>query len=306
MENKAPTEPSGVLLINKPQGFTSHDVINKIRRLYGTRRVGHTGTLDPLATGVLVVLVGRAAKAAEYLVADKKEYLATLRLGLTTDTEDITGEVLSESEALPNDAEVHTVAKQFWGEIMQTPPMYSALKVGGQKLCDLARKGIEVERAARAVTIHSLEIAPTERAGDYTLRVVCSSGTYIRTLCADIGKALGTGGVMATLCRTAVENFRLENSFTLEQLEAMDSDARIGALLPIESLFSDLPCVCLVLFYEKLSRSGCEIYQKKIKTDFPLGTRVRMCTEQGHFYALGEVMDFENGTAIKAVKMFEI
>ncbi len=306
MENKLPNEPSGVLLVNKPEGFTSHDVVNKIRRLYGTRRVGHTGTLDPLATGVLVVLVGRAAKAAEYLVADKKEYVATLRLGITTDTEDITGEVLSEASQLPNEAEVYAVAKSFVGEIMQTPPMYSALKVGGRKLCDLARKGIEVERVSRAVTVHSLNIAHTESANDYILEVACSSGTYIRTLCADIGKALGTGGVMAALCRTAVEDFRLEDAFSLEQLEAMDTEGRISSLLPIESLFSDLPEVRLIPFYEKLSRSGCEIYQKKIRTDLPLGARVRLCNEQGRFYALGEVGEYENGTAIKSVKLFEI
>ena len=300
-------ELSGVLTVNKCEGMTSHDVVNRIRRLYGTRRVGHTGTLDPLATGVLVVLVGRAAKAAEYLSADTKEYIATLRLGFTTDTEDITGTILSSSQSLPSPEEVKAACDSFVGDIMQTPPMYSALKVGGQKLCDLARSGVEIEREARPITIFSIDCTPTESQSDYILRVSCSSGTYIRTLCADIGKALGCGGVMATLCRSRAGNFRLEESYTLDQLEQMTEAERGVLLLPIDSLFKEYPRVFLPEFYEKLSRNGCEIYQKKIKTPFPVGARVRLCSaSSGSFYALGEVREYENGSAIKAIKLFDV
>lgn len=299
-------EKSGVLIVNKPYGMTSHDVVNRIRRLYSTRRVGHTGTLDPLATGVLTVLVGRAAKAAEYLTADTKAYTATLRLGITTDTEDVTGSVLTSCEDIPSKEAVLEAVKSFEGDIMQIPPMYSALKVDGQKLCDLARKGVSVERQARPITIHSISAEPTDSATDYLLSVSCSSGTYIRTLCADIGKKLGCGGVMATLRRDRAGLFSLESSHTLEEIEALDTDARLLLFSPTESLFADLPAVKLAPFYEKLSRSGCEIYQKKIGTNLDIGSRARLCSQDGDFYALGEVREYENGSAIKSIKMFDI
>ena len=299
-------EPSGVLIINKPEGVTSHDVVNRIRRLYNTRRVGHTGTLDPLATGVLTVLVGRAAKAAEYLSADKKEYIATLRLGITTDTEDITGNILIQAGSLPSAAAVVETAKSFEGDILQVPPMYSALKVGGQKLCDLARQGVTVERKPRPITVYSVECQPTDIPSDYTLKVSCSAGTYIRTLCADIGAKLGCGGAMATLCRSAAGEFSLNDAHTIAELEEMTPEQRAELLCPVESLFSDIPAVKLPAFYERLSRSGCEIYQKKIRTDLPVGARLRLCDENGKFYALGEVREYPAGSAIKSIKMFDI
>jgi tRNA pseudouridine55 synthase len=299
-------EPSGVLIVNKSEGMTSHDVVNRIRRLYSTKRVGHTGTLDPLATGVLVILVGRAAKAAEYLTADTKGYRATLRLGITTDTEDVTGNILSESYSLPTVAEVSEAVQSFVGDIMQTPPMYSALKVGGKKLYELARQGIEIEREARPITIHALSSTPTERDSDYILEVSCSSGTYIRTLCADIGAKLGCGAAMATLCRTRAGEFDISSAHTLEEIEAMDEDERLALLLPTESLFSDLPEIRLPAFYEKLSRSGCEIYQSKIKSSLPLYQRVRLYSADGSFFALGEVREYEKGSAIKSIKLFDI
>ncbi len=300
------TEPSGLLIINKHLGVTSHDIVWKVRKLYGTKRVGHTGTLDPMASGVLVVLVGRAAKAAEYLVSDKKRYTATLRLGLTTDTEDATGTVLTKTDALPNTDEVLAACKKFTGEILQVPPMYSALKVDGQKLCDLARRGIEIERKARPVTVHSLVCTPTDVPNDYSLDVLCSSGTYIRTLCADIGASLGCGGVMATLERTKTGGFTMDESHTIAELEAMSEEERLSLLIPTERLFDTLPAVVLPEFFEKLARSGCEIYQKKIRTDHSLGQRVRLCSADGRFFALGEVRDYEGGSAIKSIKMFEL
>lgn len=304
MTNQA--EPCGVLLIDKPAGLTSHDVVGRVRRLFGTRRVGHTGTLDPMATGVLVLLVGRAAKAAEYLSVHDKHYNAVLRLGITTDTEDTTGEVLTKSDTVPAASAVFAACESLVGEYLQTPPMYSALKVNGQKLLDLARRGIEVEREARPVQIYTLKAEGTDQSTDYSLNVHCSSGTYIRTLCADIGKRLGCGGTMAALRRTATGNFTLTDCHTLEALEAMDMTARLSLLRPTESLFADLAAIHLPPFYARLCKSGCEIYQQKIGTDYPLGTRVRLYDENAIFFALGEVRDYENGTAVKAIKTFEL
>ena len=299
-------EPCGVLLVNKHKGVTSHDIVNATRRLYGTKKVGHTGTLDPLATGVLVVLVGRAAKAAEYLVSDEKRYRARMRLGLTTDSEDITGNILSTSDQIPTETDVVNVCKSFCGVISQTPPMYSALKVGGKKLVDLARQGITVERQSREVTIFDLVCTPSECKTDYILDVRCSSGTYIRTLCADIGKTLGCGAVMAELERTETGGFSIDNCYTLDELKSMDGEHLQSLLIPTESLFSSLPAVSLPAFYEKLFRSGCEIYQKKISTSLPLGTRVRVCRADGGFFALGEVREYQGGSAIKSIKLFDL
>ena len=299
-------EPSGVLIVNKHAGVTSHDIVNRIRRLYHTRRVGHTGTLDPMATGVLVILIGRAAKASEYLVTDRKSYRAGLRLGLCTDTEDITGEVLSTSTAIPTEDELQAILPRFRGSVMQIPPMYSALKVGGQKLVDLARKGETVERKARPIEILRLEATATETPTDYILDVTCSGGTYIRTLCADIGNALGCGGVMTSLLRSETSGFPLEIAHTVDQLEQMTNDERISLLIPTESLFSTLPALPLPAFFEKLCRSGCEIYLKKLKVSLDVGTRVRLCREDGSFFALGEVKDYPDGLAVKSIKLFDL
>lgn len=306
MKQQNTVEPSGVLLINKHKGVTSHDIVNKVRRLYGTRRVGHTGTLDPMATGVLVVLVGRAAKAAEYLVTDKKRYRAVMRLGITTDSEDITGTVLSETQDLPSVDRVFETCGHFVGNISQVPPMYSALKVQGQKLVDLARQGITVERRAREITIFSLSCLPCDTPSDYILDVSCSSGTYIRTLCADIGAKLGCGAAMAELERTETGGFSLAESHTLEDLQSKDEAELLSLLIPTEALFASLPKVKLPAFYERLFRGGCEIYQKKIGTALPENTRVRVCREDGSFFALGEVREYDEGSAIKSIKLFEL
>lgn len=302
MQNK---EPSGVLIINKHAGVTSHDIVNKIRRLYSTSRVGHTGTLDPMATGVLVALVGRAAKAAEYLVSDTKGYRATLKLGITSDTEDTTGNILSVSDNIPSADEVKRVCENFVGKQKQIPPMYSALKVGGQKLCDLARRGVSVEREARDIEIFSITLSPTDANDLFALDVSCSSGTYIRTLCADIGAALGCGGAMASLERTEVGGFTIDRAISIAELEEASVEERLAKLIPTEALFSDLPKVTLPAFYEKLCRSGCEIYQKKISCSHEIGARVRLYGEKG-FFALGEVREYPEGTAIKSIKTFEL
>ena len=297
-------EISGVLLIDKPCGMTSHDVVNRVRRLYNTKRVGHTGTLDPMATGLLVVLVGRAAKAAEYLSADSKGYVAGIRLGITTDTEDTTGSILTESEDIPCESRIIEVLDGFRGDIRQIPPMYSALKVNGQKLVDLARKNLTVEREARDITVSRLDC---ERVSDreYIFTVDCSKGTYIRTLCADIGAALGCGAAMSSLRRTRAGGYAIDGAHTLEELDAMEQSERESLLIPVETLFDGLETVRLPQFYERLARNGAEIYQKKIKTSLELGSRVRMYGENG-FFALGEVRDYEDGSAVKAIKIFDL
>lgn len=304
-------EPSGVLVVNKPTGMTSHDVVSAVRRLYGTKRVGHTGTLDPMASGVLVILVGRAAKATEYISSASKKYRAVLRLGMTTDTEDVTGEILSRSDGIPDCERVKIVSAEFVGEIMQIPPMYSALKVGGRKLVDLARKGISVERQPRPITVHSLEVHGTESATDYMLSVHCSGGTYIRTLCADIGARLGCGGTMAALERTEACGFDISEAYGLDALKEKEREELVSLLVPVESLFADLPTVKLSEFYERLFRGGCEIYQKKIGTELAEGQRVRVCGRRG-FFALGEIIPAEGckdpqlGNAIKSIKIFDL
>ena len=298
--------PGGVLAVHKGEGMTSHDVVNKIRRLYGTKRVGHAGTLDPMATGVLVVLVGRAATACEYISSDKKAYRATLKLGIETDTEDTTGKVLRECAEIPESDAVEAVCRGFVGKIKQVPPMYSALKVNGQKLYDLARQGVTVEREAREITIYSLSCEATDKKDEFILDVECSGGTYIRTLCADIGAALGCGGAMAALERREACGIKLSECHSLDEIENMDEEQRQSALLPVERLFEELPPIKLPEFFEKLFRSGCPIYQKKIKTLVEVGARVRVCDKDGNFFALGEVIDTEEGSAVKSVKIFEL
>ncbi len=299
-------ELCGVILVNKHKGVTSHDIVFKIRKLYNTKKVGHTGTLDPLATGVLPVLIGRGAKAAEYLLSENKAYRAEITLGLTTDTEDITGNILTKSDTLPTKEEFLRVVNSFVGEIEQIPPMYSALKVDGKKLVDLAREGKTIERQARKITVFSIKAEDVdEKQGIYTLEVECSKGTYIRTLCADIGARLGCGAVMSQLQRTKSGNFNINNAHTIDQIEKMEYDERAQLVQPIEELFLEAPQVMLSDFYSRLCRSGCEIYQKKIKTSYPVDEFVRICDKDG-FFALGQVKSYPGGTAIKALKLFKL
>ncbi|MBQ5566249.1 MAG: tRNA pseudouridine(55) synthase TruB [Oscillospiraceae bacterium] len=225
--------PSGIIIINKPAGWTSMDVCAKLRGIFHEKRVGHAGTLDPMATGVLPVFVGQATKAVSFAESGEKEYLARLRLGLTTDTQDTTGTVLSELPVTVTEEDLRAVLPRFTGEIAQIPPMYSAVKVQGRKLYELARKGAEVERKPRAVTIFSLELLGQTGKNEYALRVRCSKGTYIRTLCHDIGAVLGCGGAMSALERTMAAGFTLSEAVTLEQVQAQKE----SLLRPTDSLF---------------------------------------------------------------------
>ncbi len=227
---------NGIIIIDKPAGWTSMDVCGKLRGILKTKKVGHAGTLDPMATGVLPVFVGSATRAVSYAEAGDKEYIAGLRLGLVTNTQDTSGEVLEQhpAEGITR-GQLEAVLARFTGEIQQVPPMYSAIKIGGQKLYELARKGQEIERPARTVTIHGLELL--EPGGDWRLRVRCSKGTYVRTLCHDIGQALGCGGCMSSLRRTMAAGFTLAECRTIEEVQQQGE----SLLAATDSLFRQYP-----------------------------------------------------------------
>ncbi len=294
----------GLFLLDKHEGITSHTAVKRTQRLFDAETAGHTGTLDPLATGVLPILLGRAVKASEFLTETDKHYRVTLRLGMTTDTEDTTGTTLTTCTALPDAAAVIVTAHTFVGEIMQVPPMYSAIRVGGRRLMDMARKGETVLREARPVTVYKMEVTPLS-ATDYSLDVICSKGTYMRTLCADIGRVLGCGGVMAALRRTEAAGFSIDKCQTLEALEALLPQERLRHMLPVESLFAHLPIHRLSAFYARLAHSGQQLYLTKLHADYPLGARLRLYDSDG-FFALGEVQAFADGAAIKPVKFFRL
>lgn len=280
----------GVLIIDKSAGWTSHDVVAKLRGILRERRIGHTGTLDPMATGVLPVLVGRATRAAEFLDGGEKTYEAALRLGVVTDTQDVTGTVLESRPADVGREALEQVLRAFRGEFLQLPPMYSAVKIGGKKLYELARAGKEIERKPRPVTISGLVLTDRAANGDWLLTVTCSKGTYIRTLCHDVGAALGCGGALAALRRTAAAGFTLTDAVTLADVER-DGTA---LLRPVDVCFARYPALTLDAERERVCRNG-----NAFPADAPDG-RVRVYAPDGTFLMLGEA---ENGR-VKTVKSF--
>lgn len=233
----------GILLIDKPEGFTSFDVIAKLRGITKTKKIGHSGTLDPMATGVLPVFFGRAAKACGILPNEDKAYRATFRLGMETDTQDITGSLTASRPVTVGTEEVRKALSAFTGDILQVPPMYSAVKVGGKRLYALAREGIEVERQPRPVTIYSIDLIEADPpSNSYTIDIFCSKGTYIRTLCQDVGEALGCGAVLTKLRRTMACGFSTRDCVTLEQAEDIQGKGCLSdALIPVERVFASLP-----------------------------------------------------------------
>ena len=273
---------NGIVIIDKPQGWTSQDVTARLRRVFNTKRIGHGGTLDPMATGVLPVFVGRATRGVEFFEHAEKTYETVLRLGITTDTEDITGTVLTQQEVSVTDAQLNKTLQQFRGEILQVPPMYSALKVNGQKLCDLARKGKEVERKPRPITIHELTLLGVEDEG-IRLRVRCSKGTYIRTLCKDIGEKLGCGGCMAALRRVSAGEYTIEESVPLEVL--LESEAPEGYLRQVDTMFRNYPAVTLTANQEKRCRNGNSFSVKMENGTY------RAYSQDGEFLMLAKVED---------------
>ncbi len=282
---------TGIVIVDKPQGWTSQDVTARLRRVFDTRRIGHGGTLDPMATGVLPVFVDRATRGVEFFEHAEKTYETVLRLGLTTDTEDITGTVLTEAPVSVTQEQVEAVLQQFRGEIMQIPPMYSALKINGQKLCDLARKGREVERQPRPITIHELTLLGMEEDGIH-LRVRCSKGTYIRTLCKDIGERLSCGGCMAALRRVQAGEYTIEEAVPLQEL--LESEDPGQYLRSVDTMFRNHPEVVLTSNQEKRCRSGAAF---TVKIDE--GT-YRAYSQSGEFLMLAKV---ENGT-MSTIKSF--
>ena len=285
---------NGIILVDKPCGWTSHDVVGKLRGILHERRIGHSGTLDPMATGLLVVFVGRATRAVEFAEADSKEYIAGLRLGVSTDTQDITGNTLKSSNSLPSRAELEQALGAFKGEISQIPPMYSAIKVGGKKLYELARRGESIERKPRKITIDMLDIIG-ENDGDYILDIVCSKGTYIRTLCNDIGDALGCGGCMSSLRRVKAGAFSIEQAYTIDEIQAAANNGELDAsLISVDRLFSAYPALTVSDTAEKKLCNG-----NIIKLASPNGI-YRVYSRTGAFLLLGEVAD----NKLKTIKSF--
>ena len=277
-------EPYGILVLHKEEGMTSHTAVAKVKRLFSAKKAGHTGTLDPMATGVLPILLGRAVKASAYVTEGNKHYLAEMTLGITTDTEDRTGKILSQCTAYPTEAEVRAAAESMLGDSMQIPPMYSAIQVGGVRLMDLARQGKEIEREPRPITVFSITV---EKKADnvYTLDVVCSKGTYIRTLCADIGAKLGCGAMMSALCRKEAGGFCLEKAVLLSDLEKMTPEERLNVLhLPEDTVFEQYPKYVLPLFFDGLVYRGLTVAVTKLPP-LPVqnGERVRLYDKKGFF-----------------------
>lgn len=288
--------PNGIIVIDKPQDWTSMDVCAKLRGLFHERRVGHAGTLDPMATGVLPVFVGRATRAVEFASEGDKEYLAGLRLGTVTDTQDTSGRVLEEHPVQVTREELERALSPFRGEIQQLPPMYSAIKINGKKLYELARKGREVERQPRTITIHALEVEGQESPTDFLIRVRCSKGTYVRTLCHDIGRALGCGGTMYSLRRTMAAGFSLEDALPLEQV--LQSDAPQDLLLGVDAYFAGRPMLILKPPAEKKVRNGMTI----LLPDVPEG-EYRVYGAQGEFLALSRM---DQGKLITIKSFFQV
>jgi len=273
---------NGIVIVDKPQDWTSQDVTARLRRVFNTRRIGHGGTLDPMATGVLPVFVGRGTRGVEFFEHAEKAYETVLRLGLTTDTEDVWGETLEEHPVEFTPEKLEAVLESFRGEILQVPPMYSALKVNGQKLCDLARKGKEVERKPRPITTQELTLLEM---GENTLRlrVKCSKGTYIRTLCKDIGQALGCGGCMQELRRVSAGEYTIEEAVPLQQL--LETEHPEQYLRGVDTMFRNYPETKLTPNQEKRCRNG-----NSFTVNLPEGT-YRAYSQTGEFLMLAKVED---------------
>ena len=285
---------NGIVIVDKPQEWTSQDVTARLRRVFNTRRIGHGGTLDPMATGVLPVFVGRGTRGVEFFEHAEKTYETVLRLGLTTDTEDVWGETLEERPVAFPSEKLEEVLEAFRGEILQVPPMYSALKVNGQKLCDLARKGKEVARQPRIITIHKLECLEF---GENTAKLLvhCSKGTYIRTLCKDIGAALGCGGCMAELRRIRAGEYTIDEAVPLEELLEAEDSGRY--LRPVDSMFRNFPEVKLSPKQELRCRNG-----NSFTLNVPDGT-YRAYSQHGEFLMLAKA---EDGVMSTIKSFFEV
>lgn len=285
---------NGIILVDKQQDWTSHDVVAKLRGVLHERRIGHSGTLDPLATGLLVVFVGRATRAVEFAEADSKEYITGLHLGVSTDTQDITGNIVASSGALPDEAALREAIGRFIGDIEQIPPMYSAIKIGGKKLYELARRGESVERAPRKITVSAIDIAGRD-GDDYILNISCSKGTYVRTLCSDIGEALGCGACMSSLRRTRAGVFSVDEAHSLADIEATAREGRLSdIILPVDTLFASFPKLTVSQSAAKRLKNGNIIKISAEDGDY------RVYSDPEEFLLLGRV----EGGKLKTIKSF--
>ena len=280
---------NGIINVYKEPGWTSSDVVVKLRHILGCRRVGHTGTLDPMASGVLPVCVGEATQLSDYITDKRKTYTAGFLPGLVTDTQDVTGNVLQRRECNVTLEQLQVVLEGFRGELMQVPPMYSALKHNGKKLYELARQGREVERKARGITVYSIE---AKKAGEgFLLRIECSKGTYVRTLCHDIGAALGTGGCMSSLERTACDDFTTDSALTVGAIEAMVRRGDFSFIMPPESAVMKYPAVEIEQSFAFHFLNGLDADRRRFSCggEYPgegAAVRVRLC---GSFCAMGRI-----------------
>lgn len=291
-------ELNGILIFHKPQDFTSHDVVAKLRGMLRTRKIGHGGTLDPMATGVLPIFVGGATKAADYAAAQDKTYEAGFTLGFSTDTQDTTGTVTAQSEKRVTEDEVRAALNTFLGAQKQVPPMYSAIKIDGQKLYDLARKGKEVERPARDITILDIALLsfdPDTQKGVF--RVTCSKGTYVRTIVHDLGEKLGTYAAMHALTRTRAGVYDLSEAVTFDQIERARDDGTLeGLFRPTDSLFVDYPAVTLNAEGRDRAARGATVFERQTDglAQFAPGTLCRVYAD-GRFLMLGRVDTLDKG-----------
>lgn len=279
---------TGIICLDKPCDMTSFMAVKKVSRILGVKKAGHTGTLDPMATGVLVIMSGRCTRFIELLPEHRKSYSARVKLGLTTDTLDITGEVLSESDVNVTEEQLLKVAEQFKGEILQVPPMYSAIKKDGERLYNLARKGIEIERESRKINIEKLEIYDFDGI-EFAMDVTCSAGTYIRSLCDDMGKALGCGAVMTELRRTEANGFSVENCVTLEELEKLVSENNVeSVIIPIETALMSYPEITVTQPQANRFHNGGDLDYKRLHGKYPVGI-YRVYSPERKLLGLGEI-----------------
>lgn len=281
---------NGMINVYKEAGYTSHDVVARLRGICKQKKIGHTGTLDPDAVGVLPVCLGNGTKLCDMLSDETKEYVAVLRLGIVTDTQDLSGTVLGQKRADVSPEQVKNVISSFRGDSMQIPPMYSALKVNGKKLYELAREGKEVERKARPVTIYQLDVLKEEHP-EYTMRVECSKGTYIRTLCHDIGQKLGCGGAMAALTRTRVGQFKIDKAYTLDELQELSEKGQLkDVVIPVDKMFEALSVLYVRETGMKALKNGNQLKIEDLRGDFSEktedGQAFRVYDQQGIFYGI--------------------
>ena len=295
---------TGIICLDKPCDMTSFTAVKRASRILGVKKAGHTGTLDPMATGVLVIMLGHCTRFIELLPEHKKSYSARVKLGLTTDTLDITGEVLTESPVSVTEEQLLKVAENFKGEISQVPPMYSAIKKDGERLYDLARKGIEIERESRKITIEKLEIYDFDGI-EFSMDVTCSAGTYIRSLCDDIGRELGCGAVMTSLRRTEANGFSIQNAVTLEELEKLISENNQNSVITsVEKALMSYPEIKVTSPQANRFHNGGELGYERLHGDYPVGI-YRVYSPESKLLGLGEILTEKGDLTVRRVLIDE-